>query len=87
VEFAEDQNLINLGSASRITRANGTTVFGYDGMQNRAMKAVRTGVDTVFTFYVRDAQGNVMGVYNRITAATPTITWAEQYIIFFLAYS
>jgi hypothetical protein len=48
-------------------------------MQNRAMKAVATGVDTVFTFYVRDAQGNVMGVYTRTTAATPTITWAEQY--------
>jgi hypothetical protein len=29
---------------------------------------------------VRDAQGNVLGVYNRTTAATPTITWAEQYI-------
>jgi hypothetical protein len=34
-------------------------------MQNRIMKAVRTGVDTVFTFYVRDAQGNVLGVYSR----------------------
>jgi hypothetical protein len=34
-------------------------------MQNRAMKAVKTGLDTVFTFYVRDAQGNVLGVYTR----------------------
>jgi hypothetical protein len=69
------------GKVERITRSNGQIiVFGYDGMQNRIMKAVRTGVDTVFTFYVRDAQGNVLGVYNRTTAATPTITWAEQYI-------
>jgi RHS repeat-associated protein len=49
-------------------------------MQNRVMKAVKTGLDTVFTFYVRDAQGNVMGVYTRTTAATPTITWSEQYL-------
>jgi hypothetical protein len=49
-------------------------------MQNRAMKAVTTGVDTVFTFYVRDAQGNVLGIYTRTTAATPTITWSEQYL-------
>jgi hypothetical protein len=49
-------------------------------MQNRAMKAVKTGVDTVFTFYVRDAQGNVLGFYTRTTAATPTITWSEQYL-------
>jgi RHS repeat-associated protein len=65
----------------RITKSSGQViVFGYDGMQNRAMKAVATGTDTVFTFYVRDAQGNVMGVYNRTTSGTPTITWAEQYI-------
>jgi hypothetical protein len=44
------------GKVERITKAKGTTItFGYDGMQNRAMKAVKTGVDTVFTFYVRDA--------------------------------
>jgi RHS repeat-associated protein len=49
-------------------------------MQNRIMKAVKTGVDTVFTFYIRDAQGNVLGVYTRTTAGTPTIKWAEQYI-------
>jgi RHS repeat-associated protein len=26
------------------------------------------------------AQGNVLGVYTRTTAATPTITWSEQYL-------
>jgi hypothetical protein len=52
----------------------------YDGMQIRISKVVRTLTDTVFTFYVRDAQGNVMGVYTRTTAATPTITWGEQYL-------
>jgi RHS repeat-associated protein len=57
-----------------------TTTFGYDTMQNRIMKAIITGVDTVFTFYVRDAQGNVLGVYTLTTAGTPTIIWAEQYI-------
>jgi RHS repeat-associated protein len=55
-------------------------IFGYDGMQNRISKAVRTLTDTVFTFYVRDAQGNVLGIYTRTTAATPTITWTEQYL-------
>jgi RHS repeat-associated protein len=49
-------------------------------MQNRAMKAVKTGIYTTFTFYVRDAQGNVLGIYTRTTAATPTITWSEQYL-------
>jgi RHS repeat-associated protein len=49
-------------------------------MQNRIMKAIKTGADTVFTFYIRDAQGNVLGVYTRTTAGTPTIKWAEQYI-------
>jgi hypothetical protein len=47
-------------------------------MQNRISKAVRTLTNTVFTFYVRDAQGNVMGIFTRTTAATPTITWGEQ---------
>jgi hypothetical protein len=48
------------GKLERPTRSNGTTMtFGYDGMQNCAMKAVKTGLET--TFYVRDAQGNVMG--------------------------
>jgi hypothetical protein len=45
----------------------------YDGMQIRISKVVRTLTDTTFTFYVRDAQGNVMGIFTRTTAATPTI--------------
>lgn len=69
------------GKVERITKLNGQViVFGYDGMQNRIMKAVHSGFDTTFTFYVRDAQGNVLGVYNRFSGNPSTITWAEQYI-------
>ena len=47
-----------------------TTIFGYDGLGNRITKTVvpQAG-DVVTTRYARDAQGNVLGVFE--TLATP----------------
>ena len=45
-------------------------VFRYDPMGNRTVKIVKFGSDErtwQYTYYVRDAQGNVMGVYGRNT--------------------
>src|ERR1700744_1026171 len=43
--------------------------FTYDAAGNRISKAVTHGSTTVTTWYVRDAQGNVMSVYTRGNSA------------------
>jgi hypothetical protein len=79
-EFCQRPNFLPLQQNHPYHPRQWSGLIGYDGIQNRISKAVKTGLDTTFTFYVRDAQGNVMGVYTRTRAATPTITWAEQYL-------
>ncbi|HUC83311.1 MAG TPA: RHS repeat-associated core domain-containing protein [Flavisolibacter sp.] len=58
-------------AASQIT-------YGYDPSGNRTMKAVNTN-DTVYkTFYVRDGQGNMMGLYTQNNSGF--IRWEEQHL-------
>lgn len=54
------------GKVKELVKSNGTTInFTYDGLGNRiAKKVTRTGSDPTNTYYYRDAQGNVMSVYN-----------------------
>lgn len=69
------------GKVDTVSRShlNQKIKFGYDAMQNRVMKAfIKTNTsDTTFTYYIRDAQGNVMAVYER---QKDTVIWREQYL-------
>jgi RHS repeat-associated protein len=52
------------GKIQSITKTNGTVInYTYDASGNRITKVVTTGGVTKTTFYVRDASGNVMGIY------------------------
>ncbi len=54
----------------QITKTNGITIrFEYDGLGNRIAKHVTEGGDVTSTYYVLDAQGNVMNVYTGNTRA------------------
>jgi RHS repeat-associated protein len=53
------------GKIKKIEKTNGTDiVYTYDPGGNRISKSVISGTDTTITWYVRDAQGNPMGVYS-----------------------
>ncbi|OQP63237.1 hypothetical protein A3860_25445 [Niastella vici] len=58
--------------------------YKYDAVGNRIVKSVETpGVSTQYTFYVRDQQGNVLGVYTRNvpTDGSPgNFKWIEQHL-------
>ena len=51
--------------------------FLYDAMGNRVGKIVYDGSDVSKTWYIRDAQGNIMATYEE---ENDTLTWAEQHI-------
>ena len=52
------------GKIQSIQKADGTTInYTYDATGNRISKAVSSSGNTVTTWYVRDAQGNVLDVY------------------------
>ncbi len=48
--------------------------FTYDAMNNRVVKKVTTEGNEIITHYVRDATGNVMGVYETTNAETADAT-------------
>ena len=59
------------GKVEQVTHQSGAnTQFGYDAQQNRIQKDD--------THYIRDAQGNVMAVYD--TPTTDSIYWREQHL-------
>jgi hypothetical protein len=52
------------GKIASITKSSDTTIlFTYDAGGNRISKSVVHAGDTLTTWYVRDAQGNVLSVY------------------------
>ena len=60
------------GKIDRITRSTSSAYpdlkFGYDGLGNRYKKVAKAGSDEdtwTYTYYVRDAQGNIMATYSR----------------------
>lgn len=66
------------GKIASIVKADGTTIeYGYDAAGNRITKKVTSGTGVVTTYYVRDAQGNVLGVYDKNST---TFTWQEQHL-------
>ncbi len=54
--------------------------FAYDAMGNRIMKKLYGEEEEIYTYYVRDAQGNVMATYSRIDGATDVISISQQHI-------
>lgn len=67
------------GKIARITKSNHNDLqFVYDPAGNRVAKIVGDAAfDAAYTFYVRDAQGNVMATYHR--KFTPDHTAADTY--------
>ena len=68
------------GKINRIVKSSGATTidYAYDPGGNRTSKKVIISGDTTKTFYVRDAQGNVLAVYVKKNSAA--ITWEEQHL-------
>ncbi len=55
------------GKVRSVTRGTDVLAFGYDAMQHRVSKSFTTGVVTTKTFYIRDAQGNILATYELAT--------------------
>jgi RHS repeat-associated protein len=58
------------------SNTNTTMTFGYDAQQHRLKKSVTINGVTKTTYYIRDAQGNPLAVYERTNGTT--LTWKEQ---------
>ena len=64
------EDIINIewtvyGKINTITKSNSSIQYTYDASGNRISKAVTTNGQTNYTYYVRDASGNVMSVYEK----------------------
>lgn len=81
------------GKIRSIDKADGTSiVYDYDAAGNRIQKQVVSGSAKAITYYIRDAQGNTIGVYGwkGAAGATPVAaaagngvngqTWDEQHL-------
>ena len=67
------------GKVLQVNISGGVTqnIFAYDAMQNRIKKRKVASGSDISTFYIRDAQGNVLAVYEKNGT---TITWKEQHL-------
>ena len=64
------------GKIKKIDKTTGSDIiYGYDAGGNRTTKKVYGAADTL-TYYVRDAQGNVLAVYTKKGSAS--LQWNEQ---------
>jgi len=67
------------GKIASISKTSGQTItYGYDPDGNRISKTVSGAGATETTYYVRDAQGNVLAVYKHTDGENAVYTWAEQ---------
>lgn len=68
------------GKIKKITKTdNSSLTYRYDASGNRIYKAYAHNNVVDKTWYVRDAQGNVLSVYTS-TASSPDIYWKEQHL-------
>jgi len=65
------------GKINKIVKTGSDIEYRYDAGGSRTSKKVFGAADTT-TFYVRDAQGNVLAVYEKKNSAA--ITWEEQHL-------
>ena len=74
--YGKVDEILNGDTAAPIKK----TKFGYDSAQNRVLKATYDQNDILIgsTYYVRDAQGNVMSTYKEDAAGN--YTWTEAHI-------
>jgi RHS repeat-associated protein len=63
------------GKVRQVPTATATMSFGYDAQQHRLKKTVTTGTTTTTRYYIRDAQGNALAVYER---KRDSLIWVEQ---------
>lgn len=64
------------GKIESIQKKDGPRInYGYDASGNRISKSVNTNSGSNTTYYVRDAQGNVLGVYG---LNNTSYSWQEQ---------
>jgi YD repeat-containing protein len=54
------------GKVADLTNASGTITFTYDAAGNRISKSTGSGAGSDTTIYVRDPQGNVMTIYQKV---------------------
>ncbi|NII25345.1 hypothetical protein HB364_09650 [Pseudoflavitalea sp. X16] len=67
------------GKIRSVSNASGKNiVYSYDPAGNRVRKQVTVNGETTTTWYVRDAQGNVMGLYSQKDA--DPLKWKEQHL-------
>lgn len=78
-EGIQNINWTVYGKIRSIDKEKGITLnYSYDPGGNRIIKEVNTAGQLTKTFYVRDAQGNVMGIYTK-NGSNP-IHWNEQHL-------
>jgi RHS repeat-associated protein len=73
------------GKIARITNGS-DLIYRYDGLGNRISKVARapkgSGLDDLTTYYVRDASGNILSVYeqriSQVASTIPLLTLVEQ---------
>jgi RHS repeat-associated protein len=65
------------GKIKSVILANKSLTFAYDAQQNRLKKSVTEGGVTKNQFYIRDAQGNVLAVYD---VQNNQARWKEQHL-------
>jgi hypothetical protein len=63
------------GKVSQVVKGDVTMTFGYDAQQNRLKKEVITGEKKKINYSFRDAQGNVLAVYERRKENEKELLW------------
>jgi RHS repeat-associated protein len=54
------------GRVQQVVKTDGSTLtFAYDGFGNRVSKRMQRNAEDKFTYYVRDKNGNLLGLYER----------------------
>ncbi|WP_298892418.1 RHS repeat-associated core domain-containing protein [uncultured Psychroserpens sp.] len=67
------------GKVESIDKTDGDVIsFTYDGLGNRQSKTVES--EKKITYYIRDAQGNVMSVYNKTSSRSAPFVLKEQHL-------
>jgi RHS repeat-associated protein len=66
------------GKIKMIDKSSTTMTYGYNSGGERTYKNINDGKDSTLTWYVRDAQGNVLAVYSQKDA--DAIKWDEQHL-------
>jgi RHS repeat-associated protein len=67
------------GKVKSILKTDGEVIsFTYDGLGNRQTKTIAS--EKKVTYYIRDAQGNVMSVYSKLPSRSATFVLDEQHL-------